>query len=146
MVIKHKKTEFKIEENQDIQSLITSLNEINQNFLQINKKYTTKQSELDRMQQDILHYIEFNDFSAVAAYRLSMELKKVREKRREIKTIVEVLDAIKLGFNTDKINAHVKNKIKQLNCKVYRVKEYKGTTLKQIANCRINKINEKECE
>lgn len=61
----------------------------------------------DQETQDLLHVIEFSNFSASEGYRLARELQEVRRLRREIKNEQEVLqpivkDFLKYGKITDK--------------------------------------------
>jgi len=51
-------------------------------------------SNYDLKEQDILHYIEFEKYDAVAGSKLLKSLKKVRIERRSIKDEYEELQAI----------------------------------------------------
>lgn len=67
------------------------------------KEETKHLSELDKEEQDILHYIEFNDFNASDGYKICKVLKGVREQRRICKIKLTEYDKIKLMVNEDKL-------------------------------------------
>jgi dsDNA-specific endonuclease/ATPase MutS2 len=49
-------------------------------------------------QQDLLHKIENSSFNAAQGYKLAMELKQVREQRRDCKNEMAVIQEIKNNF------------------------------------------------
>lgn len=49
-------------------------------------------------QQDLLHKIENSSFNAAQGYKLAMELKQVREQRRDYKNEMAVIQEIKNNF------------------------------------------------
>jgi hypothetical protein len=78
--------------------------------------YTMKLSEYDKMQEDILHKIEFEEMVGLRAICLMKQLKEVREKRREIKdkftliTTLEKAGAINVAKLVDKYNNNLETR------------------------------------
>lgn len=73
-------------------------------------------SRIDQEISDIIHYIEFYNFSASNGYKLCKELKDLRLKRRDIKNQLEVIDIISNHCNplaegkTNKAICDIENK------------------------------------
>lgn len=57
-------------------------------------KVKEEHSKLDMEITDVLHYIEFNNFSAVQGYKLAKMLKDMTKQRREVKKVETQLDII----------------------------------------------------
>lgn len=53
-----------------------------------------RQSDIDKQISDILHFIEFERFSACEGFKLCKALKELRLKRREIKNELELINII----------------------------------------------------
>lgn len=87
---------------EDVSVLVSNLKNIEGEYKKILNKYSEDFSEQDKKQQDILHYLEFNNLNSVAAYRLMKELKEVRLKRRIAEDTVSLLNniALQLKFNS----------------------------------------------
>lgn len=87
---------------EDVSVLVSNLKNIEGEYKKILNKYSEDFSEQDKKQQDILHYLEFNNLNSVAAYRLMKELKEVRLKRRTAEDTVNLLNniALQLKFNS----------------------------------------------
>lgn len=131
---------------EDVSVLVSNLKNIEGEYKKILNKYSEDFSEQDKKQQDILHYLEFNNLNSVAAYRLMKELKEVRLKRRTAEDTVNLLNniALQLKFNsksmdTDKI---LKDRKKQLDNRKYKMRCYTEKQLKNIANLPIYKGGE----
>ncbi len=52
-------------------------------------------SELDLMQEDLLHFIEFEKCDACTGYKVFAMLKEVRAQRREVKDELDAVNAIR---------------------------------------------------
>lgn len=131
---------------EDVSVLVSNLKNIEGEYKKILNKYSEDFSEQDKKQQDILHYLEFNNLNSVAAYRLMKELKEVRLKRRTAEDTVNLLNniALQLKFNsksmdTDKI---LKDRKKQLDNRRYKMRIYTEKQLKNIANLPVYKGGE----
>lgn len=131
---------------EDVSVLVSNLKNIEGEYKKILNKYSEDFSEQDKKQQDILHYLEFNNLNSVAAYRLMKELKEVRLKRRTAEDTVNLLNniALQLKFNsksmdTDKI---LKDRKKQLDNRKYKMRYYTEKQLKNIANLPVYKGGE----
>lgn len=73
--------------------------------LQGNKEWLLEEeSNIDKQISDILHFIEFNSFSACEGYKLCKALQGLRLKRREVKNELELINI----FNTHNCN-HIAN-------------------------------------
>ncbi|MEB8652276.1 hypothetical protein P4G96_26400 [Bacillus cereus] len=80
----------------ELESLESDLNEINQ-----------LRSNADLMQQDVLHIIEVESFSAARGYHLARRLKEIRNHRRQVKDEWELL------FNVNQTLKGVKSNVKR---------------------------------
>ena len=70
-------------------------------FNSITEEYNRIYLELGKCnlkQQDLLHKIENSSFNAAQGYKLAMELKQVREQRRDYKNEMAVIQEIKNNF------------------------------------------------
>ena len=94
-----------LELKEDISNLISNIRNIEEEYTKVLDKYAEDVSVADKKQEDILHYLEFNNLNTVAAYRLVKELQEVREERRKAKDNIDLLNRIslRLKFN-DKEN------------------------------------------
>lgn len=63
-----------------------------------------KLKEIENAIIDILHYIEFNDFSASNGYKLAKILKNLRLERRKLKTRVEEYKLICNSINSEQLS------------------------------------------
>lgn len=97
------------------QKLVDTYNEIDVEF----NRLGTIQSNIDLKQQDVLHYIENNNFSACEGYKLSKQLKDIRNERREIKTEIEAIKSLR-----DRIHQY-KSNIIQTNEAIMKLEEKK---------------------
>lgn len=72
------------------------------NFFQdIDKRLSelsSKQSEWDIKQDELLHYIEIHNLDAVKSCKIIKQLKHVREERRLIKNEIDVVRSLKATF------------------------------------------------
>lgn len=131
---------------EDVSLLISNLGNIEKEYNKVLDKYSEAFSEQDRKQQDILHYLEFNNLNSVATYRLMKELKEVRLERRKAEDIINLLNnlALRLKFNSKTTNANdiVEKRKKQLDNRKYQMRYYTEKQLKDIANLPIYKGGE----
>jgi hypothetical protein len=63
-----------------------------------------KQKEIDIKEQEILHYIEFKKYDAVAGSKLIKLLRTTRQERRVIKDEMEELGSIKKRMENARLN------------------------------------------
>ena len=80
---------------EEIKKIVNKLNELD-NY---SEGLINELSRLDLMQQDLLHYIEFNKLSTNEAYRLVREIKKVRKKRRRVKNDIDLMARYNVQIN-----------------------------------------------
>ena len=81
----------------DIDDLRESISNLSKKFsvLQGNKEWLLEeQSNIDKQISDVMHFIEFNSFSACEGYKLCKALKELRLKRREVKNELELINII----------------------------------------------------
>lgn len=132
-----------LELKEDISNLISNIRNIEEEYTKVLDKYAEDVSVADKKQEDILHYLEFNNLNTVAAYRLVKELQEVREERRKAKDNIDLLNRIslRLKFNDkDKsINKILESKEQQLRDRSYKMKYYSEKEIKNIANLPIYK-------
>lgn len=116
------------------------LKSLEKEYKNILKKYSVDFGNSNKKEQDILHYIEFKDLSAVGAYRLVRELSKVRKERRTAEDTVQFLNRIgsNFTFNNDKtIDGILNSKNKKMEIRTYHTKYYTENTLNNIVNKKI---------
>lgn len=127
----------------DISNLISNIRNIEEEYTKVLDKYAEDASVADKKQEDILHYLEFNNLNTVAAYRLVKELQEVREERRKAKDNIDLLNRISLRLkfnNKDKsINKILESKEQQIRDRSYKMRYYSEKEIKNIANLPIYK-------
>lgn len=132
-----------LELKEDISNLISNIRNIEEEYTKVLDKYTEDASVADKKQEDILHYLEFNNLNTVAAYRLVKELQEVREERRKAKDNIDLLNRISLRLkfnNKDKsINKILESKEQQMRDRSYKMRYYSEKEIKNIANLPIYK-------
>lgn len=72
--------------------------DLNNLFLNIENDWKFLNSELsrlDKMQDDLLHQIEFQNFNAAQGYKLAKVLKTVRNQRRIVKNEIEIFHSLR---------------------------------------------------
>lgn len=90
------------------------------NLLKDNKKvFADKLSELDKEIDDILHFIEFNNFSACNGYKLCKALKKLRLHRRKMKDNLEIIGVLESHTLINVSLGHTNNAIAGLDGRKY---------------------------
>lgn len=92
------------------------IEQINSIFEQVKvdiEHYKKELSRLDLTEQDLLHFIEAENFSASRGYCLAKQIKEVREERRKIKNELETLYTLYEKFinNNDKKVISIKQSI-----------------------------------
>ncbi|MGI2709014.1 MULTISPECIES: hypothetical protein [Bacillus cereus group] len=86
-----------------LQNILTELEALECDLEEINRL----RSDVDLMQQDVLHIIEVESFSSVGGYHLAKRLKEIRSHRRQIKDDWELL------FNANQKLKGVKDTVKR---------------------------------
>lgn len=104
----------------DIDDLKESINSLSGKLstLKGNKEWLLEEeSNLDKQISDILHFLEFNTFSACEGYKLCKALKELRLKRREVKNELEIINILNChtcnniaNGNTNKAISGISNK------------------------------------
>lgn len=106
----------------DTDALINSIKELSGKFsmLQGNKEWLLEQeSNLDKQISDVLHWIEFNTFSACEGYKLCKALKNLRLQRRKIKNELELINIINMHTCNHIAKGNTSRAIDGLNSKQY---------------------------
>lgn len=132
-----------LELKEDISNLISNIRNIEEEYIKVLDKYAEDASVADKKQEDILHYLEFNNLNTVAAYRLVKELQEVREERRKAKDSIDLLNRIslKLKFNNrdTNVNKILESKEQQVKSRSYTMRYYCEKEIKNIANLPVYK-------
>ena len=132
-----------LELKEDISNLISNIRNVEEEYTKVLDKYAEDASVADKKQEDILHYLEFNNLNTVAAYRLVKELQEVREERRKAKDNIDLLNRIslRLKFNNKdtSINKILESKEQQMRDRSYKMRYYSEKEIKNIANLPIYK-------
>lgn len=121
---------------EDIIELINEIDKVGNLFKSVLDKYSKNFSVADKKQQDLLHYIEFKDFSSVAGYRIMKELKKVRIERRIAEDNVDLLNKIGSQFLfTNKKTAKIilQSKKDSVRTRKYSTRYYSEKSLVEIS-------------
>ena len=80
---------------EEIRNIVVKLNELEKYKEELPQKLSIQDSK----EQDILHLIEDEKFTAFESYRLLKELKKVRKERRIVKNDCELLQCFSANKN-----------------------------------------------
>lgn len=107
----------------EIKEIIDKIDKIDRYIGQLQNKLVT----LEEKQLDWLHYIESNKISSFDAYRMSKEMKKIRNDRRKVKQDIEI--ARKYSEQKNKMVSTVENR-KLLLEDLYKRKKQLETTYK----------------
>ena len=75
-------------------SYVTEFNEYAQKMEAFKTELCSQLSAVDKEQEDILHFFEFDTYDAVTMVMVSKKLKEVRQKRRGIKRQLESITPI----------------------------------------------------
>lgn len=130
---------------EDITNLISEIDRVGDLFKTVLDKYSKNFSNADKKQQDLLHYIEFNDFSSVAGYRIIKELKRVRKERRIAEDNVDLLNKIGSQFlftNKKKAKNILQSKKESVKTRKYSTRYYSEKSLIEIAKKSKEKNND----
>ena len=73
---------------------VKEVKELYQRLLRDREEMREKESQIDILQQNILHYIELENYSASEGSQLVKKLKEVRKARRKIKHEASELDCL----------------------------------------------------
>ena len=106
----------------DIDDLRESINSLSEKFtaLKGNKEWLlNEESNIDKQISDILHYIEFYNFSASDGYKLCKVLKELRLRRRDIKNELELIGIISTHTCNNIANGNTNKAIDTLGKKQY---------------------------
>lgn len=106
----------------DVNDLKNSINNLSSKLaiLQGNKEWLLEEeSNLDKQISDILHFLEFNTFSACEGYKLCKALKELRLKRREVKNELEIINIINMHNCTHIANGNTNKAISGIEHKQY---------------------------
>lgn len=112
----------------DIEELKDLLSILSEKFslLKRNKDFLIRQeSNIDKAISDILHYIEFNNFSASDGYKLCKKLKELRLHRRKIKNELELINIINMHTCNNIANGNTNKAINELENKAYSPRVFK---------------------
>lgn len=106
----------------DIDDLRESINGLSEKFttLKCNKEWLLdEESNIDKQISDILHYIEFYNFSASDGYKLCKALKELRLRRRDVKNELELIGIISTHTCNNIANGNTNKAIDALGKKQY---------------------------
>lgn len=106
-----KVTEAPVEHPKAIDPIFSALSDIMKRREECEAEVQKEQAAL----QDILHYIELNNFSASDGYKFAKMIKESRIRRRKAKDDIVYIDAL-----LEKINVNELNKIKEMHDREYR--------------------------
>lgn len=106
----------------DITSLQNTINNLSNQLttLKGNKAWLIDmESEVDKEISDIMHFIEFNNFSASEGYKLCKAIKDLRLRRRRIKNELELINIVNMHTLNNVVLGHTNKAITGLDKKQY---------------------------
>lgn len=106
----------------DITSLQNTINNLSNQLttLKGNKAWLIDmESEVDKEISDIMHFIEFNNFSASEGYKLCKAIKDLRLRRRKIKNELELINIVNMHTLNNVALGHTNKAITGLDKKQY---------------------------
>lgn len=101
------------------------------------EKLAQKLSHNDRETTDILHFIEFEDFTSEVGYSAALKIKALRLARRKIKDEIEPLQVLTTMLDSqrlDKIRQRIDSKVSKQEDRRYTPRVIHGG-LAQTVNC-----------
>ena len=104
------------------EDLTSVINELSGKFsvLRGNKEWLLeRESNLDKQISDVMHWIEFNNFSACEGYKLCKALKNLRLERRRVKNELELINIINMHTCNHIANGNTSKAIEGLDSKQY---------------------------
>lgn len=107
----------------ELQELVTMDKKLHENLMQ-------ELSIVDTEISDILHAIEFGRFNASEGYKLAKTLQDARNKRREVKSKLEVVDSLQQLKNNIK-KPEVNNLAQTVQAQTNRLSKRKSYTIRQ---------------
>jgi len=107
----------------ELQELVTLDKKLHENLMQ-------ELSTIDTEISDILHAIEFGRFNASEGYKLAKTLQDARNKRREVKSKLEVVDSLQQLKNNIK-KPEVNNLAQTVQAQTNRLSKRKSYTIRQ---------------
>lgn len=112
-----KVVEAPVEHPRAIDPIFNALSDIKERREECEREIQKEQAET----QDILHYLELNNFSASEGYKFAKMLKESRQRRRKAKDDIVYIDAL-----LEKINVNELNKITEMHDREYKPRVLKG--------------------
>lgn len=131
----------------DVNALQTDINNLSAklNVLKGNKAWLLDmESEVDKEICDIMHFIEFNNFSASDGYKLCKALKDLRLRRRKIKNELELINIINTQSLNNVASGQTNKAIDSLDNKKYAPRVLQELFEYKDINSIINKIDVSE--
>ena len=106
----------------DITSLQNTINNLSNQLTTLkgnNAWLIDMESEVDKEISDIMHFIEFNNFSASEGYKLCKAIKDLRLRRRRIKNELELINIVNMHTLNNVALGHTNKAITGLDKKQY---------------------------
>lgn len=131
----------------DVNALQTDINNLSTklNVLKGNKNWLLDmESEVDKEISDIMHFIEFYNFSASDGYKLCKALKDLRLRRRKIKNELELINIINMHSLNNVASGQTNKAIDNLDNKKYAPRVLQELFDHKNVNSIINKMNASE--
>lgn len=82
----------------EVEDILKYMLEFFQNIDERLSELSQRQSEWDKKQDEILHYIENNNLDAIKSCKIIKLLKYVRDERRQVKDEIDVIRSLKDTF------------------------------------------------
>lgn len=135
------------EENIDFVTLSNDIDYVANILSNIGSKETNMRnilSNLDAQEQDLLHEVELVDLSRSEKTAYVTKLQEVRQKRRKVKNIIELIEPVsklvktnsKIVYELSSVSSKIKDTLKMQSTRVYTPKA--RTDLKIIKNQKMN--------
>lgn len=126
----------------DIEELKKSINDLSDKLTTLygNKEWLLQEeSRLDLQINDIMHYIEFQDFNACDGYKLSKILKELRLQRRKVKNELELIKIFSVQTCNNIARGNTINSITGLEDKKYAPRVLGSLFIDKDINALLNK-------
>lgn len=126
---------------EDVKIFYEHVKQLQEEKNKLKEKYAEEHSLIEKKQQDLLHYIEFNNLSTVGAFKIYKELQHIRSERRKIKNSELLVSKIQNKVFSEKLSQSCNDLLLSYKHAHYSNRFYVAETLDKISNKTYKRVN-----